>query len=335
MVMKEESGDLNETINEAKRVLKIEAQAVLDLAERLNGDFTQAVELVVSCKGKLILTGMGKSGHIARKIASTFSSTGTPAAFLHPAESAHGDLGMIAGGDVVLAISNGGESPELLALLNFLVRRDIPLIAMTGKLESTLAKAAQAVLDIRVQEEACPLGLAPTSSSTAALALGDALAMAVLKRRGFRKEDFAEFHPGGSLGRKLTLRVSDVMHTGDALPLVSPKESLAHVISAMTSKDVRGVAGVVDESQSLIGIITDGDIRRRLDKNHGPLVESSADLMSKNPKTIDCSELTEKAAFLMEQFRIQILFVTDRSSPYPNRPVGLIHMQDVLRAKVR
>lgn len=322
-------------LTEARRVLKVEADCILDMAERLDERFAQAVQLVCDCKGKLILTGIGKSGHIARKIASTFSSTGTPAVFLHPAEGSHGDLGMITPDDVVIAISYGGESHELQALLNFVARRDIALIAMTGKMQSTLAKAARAVLNLHVKEEACPLGLAPTSSSTATLALGDALAMAVLKRRGFQKEDFAEFHPGGSLGRKLTLRVSDVMHTGEALPLVSPDEPIIKVISAMTSKDVRGVAGVIDENHNLLGVITDGDIRRRFEKNQTALTEVAGDLMSKHPKTIDASELTEKAAFLMEQFRIQLLFVVDKSSGQPTRPVGLIHLQDVLRAKVR
>jgi arabinose-5-phosphate isomerase len=322
-------------VEEGRRVLKIEAQSILDIAERLNGAFTKAVDLIMACKGKVIVTGIGKSGQVARKIASTFSSTGTPSLYLHPAESSHGDMGVIGEGDLVIAFSYGGESPEFLPLLNFLTRRGVPLIGFTARNESVLAKHANVVLDIAVKEEACPLGLAPTSSSTASLALGDALAMAVLRRRGFRKEDFAEFHPGGSLGRKLTLRVKDVMHKGDALPLVQPEESMTRVISLMTSRDVRGVAGVVDGAGALVGIITDGDIRRRLEKSSNPLTERAQDVMSKNPKTIDCNELAEKAAFLMEQFRIDRLFAIDRTSDNAQRPVGLIHFQDLLRAGIR
>jgi arabinose-5-phosphate isomerase len=322
-------------VEEGRRVLKIEAQSILDLAEKLNGGFTQAVQMILDCKGKVIVTGIGKSGQVARKMASTLSSTGTPSLYLHPAESSHGDMGVISAGDLVIAFSYGGESPELAPLLNFLARRDVQLIGFTARGESALAKHANVVLDISVKEEACPLGLAPTSSSTASLALADALSMAVLKRRGFRKEDFAEFHPGGSLGRKLTMRVKDVMHKGDALPLVAPEESMTRVISLMTSKDVRGVAGVIDAKQSLVGIVTDGDIRRRLEKSSNPLVEKASDVMSKNPKTIDCSELAEKAAFLMEQFKIDRLFAIDRSSDNPQRPVGLIHFQDLLRAGIR
>jgi arabinose-5-phosphate isomerase len=322
-------------IEEGRRVLKIEAQCILDTAERLNGAFERAVQMILDCTGKVVVTGIGKSGQIARKMASTLSSTGTPALYLHPAESSHGDMGVVAKGDLVVAFSYGGESPELSHLTNFLARRGVGLIAFTARGESALAKAAQIVLDIAVREEACPLGLAPTSSSTVSLALADALAMAVLKRRGFRKEDFAEFHPGGSLGRKLTLRVRDVMHHGDALPLVSPAEEMKKVISLMTSRDVRGVAGVVDESQSLVGIITDGDIRRRLEKSSNPLNEKAQDVMSRNPKTIDCNELAEKAAFLMQQFKIDRLFAIDRLSDQPHRPVGLIHFQDLLNAGIR
>jgi arabinose-5-phosphate isomerase len=322
-------------VEEGRRVLKIEAQSLLDIAERLNGSFEKAVELVMACKGKVIVTGIGKSGQVARKMASTLSSTGTPALYLHPAESSHGDMGVISSGDLVIAFSYGGESPEFLPLLNYVTRHGVPLIGFTARNESALAKHAGVVLDIAVKEEACPLGLAPTSSSTASLGLADALAMAVLRRRGFRKEDFAEFHPGGSLGRKLTLRVRDVMHKGEALPLVHPDESMTRVISLMTSKDVRGVAGVIDKNAALIGIITDGDIRRRLEKSSNPLTEKAEDVMSKNPKTIDCNELAEKAAFLMEQFRIDRLFAIDRSAANGQSPVGLIHFQDLLRAGIR
>lgn len=322
-------------IEEGRRVLQIEAQSILDTAERLNGSFERSVQMILDCTGKVIVSGIGKSGQIARKMASTLSSTGTPALYLHPAESSHGDMGVVGRNDLVIAFSYGGESSELAPLLGFLARKNVPLIAFTGKGESSLARAAKEVLDISVREEACPLGLAPTSSSTVSLALADALSMAVLKRRGFRKEDFAEFHPGGSLGRRLTLRVKDVMHAGESLPLVNPKEDMKHVISLMTSKDVRGVAGVVDDQEGLIGIITDGDIRRRLEKSTNPLLEKAMDVMSKNPKTIDCNELAEKAAFLMQQFRIDRLFAIDRMSPKPHKPVGLIHFQDLLNAGIR
>ena len=326
---------ISSDVDEGRRVLKIEAQSILDVAERLNGSFEKAVQLVLDCHGKVIVTGIGKSGQIARKMASTLSSTGTPSLYLHPAESSHGDMGVIAKGDLVVAFSYGGESLELAPLLSYCARKDVPLIGFTARGESALAKHAHVVLDISVKEEACPLGLAPTSSSTASLALADALAMAVLKRRGFRKEDFAEFHPGGSLGRKLTMRVKDVMHKEEAVPVVQLGESMIHVISLMTSKDVRGVAGVVDAAQSLVGIITDGDIRRRLEKSSNPLHEKASDVMSKNPKTIDCNELAEKAAFLMEQFKIDRLFAIDRASDNPQRPVGLIHFQDLLSQGIR
>lgn len=322
-------------VEEGRRVLRIEAQSILDVAERLNGSFGASVQMILECTGKVIVTGIGKSGQVARKMAATLSSTGTPALFLHPAESSHGDMGVIAKGDLVVAFSYGGESPELAPLLSYCARKDVPLIAFTARGESSLAKAARHVLDVAVKEEACPLGLAPTSSSTASLALADALAMAVLKRRGFRKEDFAEFHPGGSLGRKLTLRVKDVMHTGDRLPVVHPEEEMKTVIALMTSKDVRGVAGVVDGKDHLVGVITDGDIRRRLEKSSNPLNEKAQDVMSKTPKTIDCNELAEKAAFLMQQFKIDRLFVIDRLSENPHKPVGLIHFQDLLNAGIR
>jgi arabinose-5-phosphate isomerase len=321
-------------IEEARRVLKIEAQAILDLGDRLDQRFEKAVQLVLECHGKVILSGMGKSGQIARKISSTLSSTGSPSIYLNPAESSHGDLGVITKGDLVIAISYGGESPELAPLLNFVARRNITLIAMTANVASTLGKAGAVVLDVSVKEEACSLGLAPTSSSTATLAMGDCLAMAVLKRRGFRREDFAEYHPGGKLGRKLLLRVKDVMHSGDAVPLVPLEEPITKVVSSMTAKEVRGVAGVIDADQNLVGIITDGDIRRRLEKSNAPFTEQAKDLMSRTPKTIDSHELAEKAAFLMQQFRIQILFVVDNTSVNPRSPIGLIHFQDLLTAGI-
>ncbi|MCB0410941.1 MAG: KpsF/GutQ family sugar-phosphate isomerase [Bdellovibrionales bacterium] len=305
------------------------------MSERLDHNFSEAVEVLYQCQGKVIVTGIGKSGHIGRKLASTLSSTGTPAVFLHPAESSHGDLGVIGSQDVVIGISYGGESPELSVVLSFLARKGIPLVAMTGRSQSQLAQGAKVVLDVSVSEEACPLGLAPTTSTTATLALGDALALALLKRRGFRAEDFAQFHPGGSLGRKLLLRVKDIMHQGEALPLVSPDESLGSLLSVMTSRETRGVAGVIDASEKLIGIVTDGDIRRNIQGGQFDLKETAQSLMSKNPKTIDCNELAQKALFLMEQFRINLLFAVDKTSSNPTRPVGVIHVQDLLTAKIQ
>jgi arabinose-5-phosphate isomerase len=308
---------------------------LLDAVERLDANFAKAAQTIFGCKGKLIVTGIGKSGLVGRKISSTFTSTGTPSLFLHPAESAHGDLGVISDNDLVLAISNSGESAELNPILNFAARHNVGVIAMTANANSTLGRAG-IWIDISVKEEACSLGLAPTSSSTLTLALGDAIAMAVLRLRGFTREDFAQYHPSGSLGRRLLTRVRDVMHKGDTLPLVKRTEDMARVISIMTSSHVfRGVAGVLDDQDGLMGVITDGDIRRRLEKNKQPFTEAAEAVMSKNPKTIDANELAEKALFVMEQFQIQTLFVIDKSQANPRRPVGLIHLQDLLKAGLR
>lgn len=320
---------------QALRVLEIEAQAILSLRQNVNEDFEKAVRAITACSGKLVLTGIGKSGQIARKLASTFTSTGTPAIFLHPAESSHGDMGVIQKDDAILALSYGGSSPEFNGIIHFCARKGNPLIVMTGNLNSALAKAAQMVLNVHVSEEACPLGLAPTASSTASLALGDALAMAVMNERGFGTEDFAEYHPGGSLGYRLLTRVKDVMHAGEALPTVTLDTPVRQVFSIMTHKDVRGAAGIVDAQGDLVGVITDGDIRRRLEKNNDPLTGVAKDLMTTNPRTIDANELAEKALFLMEQFRIQMVFVLDKSAAHPHKPVGILHVQDLLKLKVR
>lgn len=333
--MREERGDTVSIIEEGRRVLDIEAKAIEQTRARLDGAFEEAVHMILACKGKVVVTGMGKSGIIARKIASTFSSTGTPAVFLHPAESSHGDLGIISANDLVIAISYGGASQELASVINFAARKDLPLIAMTAHQASPLGKASKVLLDISVDKEACPMGLAPTASSTVTLALGDALAMAVLKEKGFNRDDYAEFHPGGKLGRKLLTRVADLMHAGDALPLVKADDDMSTVISLMTSKEVQGVVGVVDDSGSLIGVVTEGDIRRRLERDKGPLVELARELMSRNPKTIDCNELAEKALFVMEQFAIQKIFAIDNSAKNPLAPVGLIHIHDLLKANIR
>jgi arabinose-5-phosphate isomerase len=322
-------------IIQGRQVLDIEANAILALKERLSDGFVQAVQIIKASKGKLILTGIGKSGQIARKLASTFSSTGTPSVFLHPAESAHGDLGIVESEDVILALSYGGETPELAPILAFALRKDIQVIAITGNINSTLAKAAKAVLNVSVSAEACPLNLAPTASSTASLAMGDAMAMAVLNEKGFSPEEFAEFHPGGSLGYRLLTRVKDVMHTGDALPLVGLDTPMRELFSIMTHKNVRGTAGVLDANGDLLGVITDGDIRRRLDKSPDPLTGTAKDLMTTTPRGVDANELAEKALFLMEQFRIQILFVFDKLSDHPKKPVGMLNFQDLLRTKIR
>jgi arabinose-5-phosphate isomerase len=326
---------MSKIVEQGLKVLEVEAQAIMGLRERIGADFEKVVQIITACKGKLILTGMGKSGQIARKLASTFSSTGTPAVFLHPGESSHGDMGVIENDDVVIALSYGGEVPEFAAIYKFVARKGLPLIAITGKTTSSLAKAAQAVLNVYVPEEACPLGLAPTASSTATLAMGDAVAMSVMAEKGFSSEDFAIFHPGGSLGFRLLTLVKDVMHTGDALPTVKLETPIREVFSIMTHKDVRGAAGVVDDKGDLVGVITDGQIRRRLEKSSDPLTGVAKDLMTTNPRTVDANELAEKALFVMEQFQINMLFVLDKESTNAKKPVGILHVQDLLRAKVR
>ncbi len=325
---------MSRVLNRAIETLKIEADAILQLIPRLNENFEKAVDAIIKCEGKIILTGIGKSGQVARKIASTFSSTGTPAVYLHPAESSHGDLGVISRSDLVIALSYGGEASELNPVLNYISRNGTFLIAITGKAKSTLAQAANVSLDVSVEKEACPLNLAPTSSSTATLAMGDALAMSVLEVRGFKTEDFAELHPSGSLGAKL-MRVREIMQTGAALPFVKKETSMKELLTAMTHQSVRGAAGVIDAERRLIGVITDGDIRRFLEKNQDPFSKTAADIMSNSPKTIDAGELAERALFLMEQFRTQMLIVLDKNSGAPLQPVGMIIYQDLLRTKVR
>lgn len=325
---------MSRILQRATETLKIEADSILKMIPKLNDNFIKSVEAVINCKGKVILTGIGKSGQIARKIASTFSSTGTPALYLHPAESSHGDLGVISKNDLVIALSYGGETTELNSVLNYISRNGLFLIALTGKGNSTLAQAADIVLDVSVEKEACPLNLAPTSSSTVTLAMGDALAMAILEERGFKSENFAELHPSGSLGAKL-MRIHDVMQTGNALPFVKAETSMKELLTTMTHQSVRGAAGVLDLEGKLIGVITDGDIRRFLEKNNEPFLKNAADVMTRSPKTIDASELAERALFLMEQFRTQMLIVLDKNSSTPLKPVGMIIYQDLLGMKVR
>lgn len=321
-------------INRAIQTLKIESDSILELTKNINDDFVEAVNLVYNCPSKIVVTGIGKSGQIARKLASTLTSTGTPALFLHPAESSHGDLGIISKTDVVIAISYGGEAVELHPILKFIARQGNPLIALTGQSKSTLAQAAQALLYVKVEKEACPLNLAPTSSSTATLAMGDALAMSVLELKGFNAEKFAVFHPSGSLGVRLQ-KIKDIMISGDSLPFVHAETPLKDVLTKMTHQSVRGAAGVIDKSGQLMGIITDGDIRRFLEKNENPFLFFAKDLMSKTPKTIDVDEMTEKALFMMEQNKIQVLIVTDSKSDLPLKPVGMIVYQDLLTKKVK
>lgn len=316
-------------LQEAKRVIRVEAEALMTLAESLNSEFTRGVELILSSTGRVVVTGMGKSGIICQKIASTLASTGTPAFFLHPAEGIHGDLGMIMRGDVVIAISYSGETEEVVRILPVIKRLGAKLIAMSGNRASTLARTADVFLEVAVKEEACPLGLAPTASTTATLAMGDALAVALLVERGFKAEDFALFHPGGSLGKKLLLRVEDLMHTGDAVPLVSMQALMREALFVITSRGL-GIAGVVDSRGVLAGVITDGDLRRALEKGIDILNTTAGELMTRNPKRITSSELAAKAMQRMEEHSITSLFVF--SGDDAEKPVGIIHLHDLLKA---
>ncbi|RNC67885.1 MAG: KpsF/GutQ family sugar-phosphate isomerase [Desulfuromonadales bacterium] len=318
-------------LEEARKVIRIEADALQALADSINGEFERAVRLILAAKGRVVVTGMGKSGLIGQKIASTMASTGTPAFFLHPAEGLHGDLGMIMKGDVVIAISNSGETEEVIRILPIIKRLGASLVAMTGNPGSTLTKAGDVFLDISVREEACPLGLAPTASTTATLAMGDALAVALLLERGFRPEDFALFHPGGSLGKKLLLTVGDVMHAGDALPLVAQDTPMREALFVITSKGL-GVTGVTDAGGALAGVITDGDLRRALSRGVDILNLPACELMGRNPKRILRHDLAAKALQRMEEHSITSLFVFEAEGG--DRPVGVIHLHDLLKAGI-
>ena len=318
-------------LEEAKKVIRIEAEALLALAETINGEFERAVRLVLDSRGRVVVTGMGKSGLVGQKIASTMASTGTPAFFLHPAEGIHGDLGMIMKGDVVIAISNSGETEEVVRILPVIKRLGASLISMSGNTASTLAKAGDVFLDISVKEEACPLGLAPTASTTATLAMGDALAVALLIERGFKAEDFALFHPGGALGKKLILTVDELMHGGDAVPLVSADTLMREALFVITAKGL-GIAGVTDATGALVGVITDGDLRRALEKGVDIINQPAELLMSRNPKRIRRGELAAKALQRMEEFSITSLFVFE--SDIDPRPVGVVHLHDLLKAGI-
>jgi len=315
----------------AKKVLQVEADAVLALRQRLDGQFAAAVEMILDCRGRVVITGMGKSGLICQKVASTMASTGTPALFMHPAEGIHGDLGMIMKGDVVIAVSNSGETDEVVRILPIIKRMGIPLIAMAGNAQSTLARAGDVFLDVSVAEEACPLGLAPTASTTATLAMGDALAVALLERRGFREEDFALFHPGGALGKRLLLRVEDLMHVDEEVPLVDAATLLRDALFEITSKKL-GITGVVDESGGLLGVFTDGDLRRCMERGYDVLNSPIRDVMTGNPKRILRSNLAAKALQRMEEHSITSLFVF--ADDQAAQPVGIVHLHDLLKAGV-
>lgn len=313
----------------AREVLLLEASEIVALAQGLDDRFSQAVDLILQCQGRVVVSGMGKSGHIGGKIASTFASTGTPAFFMHPGEASHGDLGMITAGDIVLALSNSGESDEVLAIVSPIKRLGASIIAITGNDNSTLAKAADIHLSARVEKEACPLGLAPTSSTTVSLALGDALALCVLDQRDFTAEDFARSHPGGSLGRRLLIHVNDLMRTGDNIPRVPANASLKEGLLEMSRKGL-GLTAIVDGENRPTGIFTDGDLRRAFEHNINVATASMADVMHQNPYTIHQDQLAIAAVEVMEQRKINALLVTDDMGIL----IGALNMHDLLLAKV-
>ena len=313
-----------------RRVIEIEAAAIGALAARIDGAFSRACQLMMDCEGRVVVSGMGKSGHIARKIAATLASTGTPAFFVHPAEASHGDLGMITPKDLVLALSNSGETDELLMILPVVKRKNVPLIAMTGNQRSSLARQADVHLDVAVSEEACPLGLAPTASTTAALVMGDALAIALLEARGFTSDDFAASHPAGQLGRRLLVHISDVMHAGKDIPRVTPEASVTEALMEMSRKNL-GMTAIADAEDHLVGVFTDGDLRRTLDDERIDLRATPVSrLMSANPRTISADKLAIEAARMMETHKISGLLVVNAEGLL----VGALNFHDLLRARV-
>jgi arabinose-5-phosphate isomerase len=321
--------DAERALRLARETFDIEAKALLGLKARQGAEFAQAVKAVLDCRGRVIVMGMGKSGHVGRKIAATLASTGTPAFFVHPAEASHGDLGMVTAGDVVLAISNSGEVDELTAILPAIKRIGVTLVAMTGRAESTLAQHADITLSSAVDEEACPLNLAPTASTTAQMALGDALAVAALDARGFREEDFARSHPGGSLGRKLLTHVRDVMRSGDEVPRVAPDTAFVDMMKEMTQKGL-GATAITDPSGKVLGIFTDGDLRRCVERGHDLRALVARDVMHTSPRTIRPEVLAVEAADLMEAQRITSVLVVDAAGVL----VGALNSNDLMRAKV-
>jgi arabinose-5-phosphate isomerase len=327
------SFDAGRALKLARSTLQIEADAIIALKNRISDDlndpFAQAIALLLNCNGRVVVSGIGKSGHIARKIAATLASTGTPALFIHPAEAAHGDLGMVTEDDAFIAISNSGETAELMAIVPIIKRMGASLIAMTGNHESALAQLANVHLDVKVDQEACPLNLAPTASTTATLAMGDALAVALLDARGFREEDFARSHPGGALGRRLLTHVRDVMRSGEAIPAVTADVSLSLALLEITRKGI-AMTAVVDDKFHVIGVFTDGDLRRLIEQVQDFTKLTIADVMHANPHTIGADQLAVDAVHMMEQFRINQLLVTDASGML----VGALHIHDLTRAKV-
>jgi arabinose-5-phosphate isomerase len=313
----------------AERVLRLEADSVLGLVPRLDGRFVAAVDLIYRCRGRVIVTGMGKSSHVARKVAATMASTGTPAYFLHPAEGVHGDVGIVAQGDVAVVFSNSGETDELLAVLPAIKRLSVRVVLLTGNAASSLARQADVVLDVGVREEACPMNLAPTSSTTAALAMGDALAMALLDLRGLRPEDYAALHPAGALGWRALVKVRDLMHTGEALPVVTEGATMKQVLEEMTDKR-RGMTTVVDAAGRLAGIITDGDLRRLQLAGGTVLDRRAGECMTRNPKRIDADALAATALAMMEAHQITSLVIVDDAG----RPAAFIHLHDILSSKI-
>jgi arabinose-5-phosphate isomerase len=324
-----QSGINSQTLALAQEVLQLEANEIMATANRLDASFIQAVEMILNCKGRVVVSGIGKSGHIAGKIASTLASTGTPAFFMHPAEASHGDLGMITEGDILIALSNSGESDEIMAIIPPLNRLGASIIAITGNMHSRLAKNADIHISASVTKEACPLGLAPTSSSTVALALGDALALCVLDRRDFTAEDFARSHPGGSLGRRLLIHVSDIMRTDTAIPKVSDQASLSEGLLEMSQKGL-GLTAILNAQNQLVGVFTDGDLRRALDKNIHVTGTKISEVMQYNPLTIQADQLAIKAVEIMEKYKITALLVVNHDGAL----IGAINMHDLLHAKV-
>ncbi|MCD6452624.1 MAG: KpsF/GutQ family sugar-phosphate isomerase [Acidobacteria bacterium] len=320
---------MKDDLAEAKRIFRLEGEALRKVGDKLDENFVKAVELLLNCKGRIIITGMGKSGLIGKKIASTFSSTGTPAFFLNAAEAKHGDLGIVTSDDLVIAISYSGTTEEVVSLLPYFKRFGVKVIAITGKLDSPLAKSADVTLDVGVEKEACPLGIVPTSSATATLVMGDALASALLRRRNFKREDFAILHPGGTLGKKLLLRVRDLMHSGYEHPMVNHQVTLKEAIFEMTSKGL-GITSVIDDEGKLVGVVTDGDLRRILEKKTEVLELPVSQVMTKNPKTIKEETLAAEALRVMEDFSITALIVVDKE----NHPYATIHLHDILKAGI-
>jgi len=317
------------SLKKAREVIRKEAKAIASLEGKLTKEFSRAVDLILNCRGRVIVTGMGKSGIICKKIAATLTSTGISAIFLHPAEGIHGDLGLVQKSDIVIAITKSGETDELYQLIPLFKRLGVPIITLTGNTKSPVAEKSDVVIDVSVDEEACPNNLIPTSSTTAALVMGDALAMALLEKRGFSSHDFALLHPGGNLGKRLLLKVSDIMHTGSKVPIVNQRASMKEVILEMTSKRF-GSTAVVDGKGKLVGIFTDGDLRRLVERTEEIFGLKAKDAMTKNPKTIDAEELAAKALNQMENYKITCLIVVDRK----RTPVGIVHMHDLLEAGV-